>query len=730
MELAWDMITSRKPMTIDGGLAAELESRGFNLDDELWSAKILLENPEAIKDVHRAYFEAGADIVITASYQVSYEGLLRRGHSQHDAYTWIRKSVMLAQYAQEEVQRANPDSGHLLVAASVGPYGAFLADGSEYRGDYSISDKALYFFHSQRIIPLWSGEPNIFAVETQPSFPEVKCILRVLRDHLQERSTWTHHVPKPPIWISFTLRDAEHIADGTPLAEVIDFLNLEPWVVAVGVNCVPRKMVAPALRHLATLTDKVLLAYPNSGEKWNASAHEWESSDECDVKSLEEYMQEWTQAGATMIGGCCRTGMRETQTVKKCLEPVVTFSKWGRSELKFVIELKNSSEGFASINRQHELLGHVLTINDLAMESTPHTFKIATIPGDGIGVDVTQAATEVLEKLASAKGRGMFHFEFEEFDWNSENYDKRGWYMPEDWMQQLKKHDAILFGALDQYINLRPSRILPGTTSPLTSCASNPESLDWLIVRENSEGEYSGQGGTTHASSPFTAATEVSIFTRPACVRTFRFAFEIAKARKRRHLTLVTKSNAQRHGMVLWDTVFTEIAQDYEGVVTWDKVLVDAMTVRMVNKPQSIDTVVATNLHADILTDLAAALSGSIGIAPSSNLDPKRVNPSMFEPIHGSAPDIAGKGVANPVGSLWSAVEMVRWLGEGLRSQQRHGDDSKDDVGKLMEDASDLLMKSVESVLISGIRTRDLGGQSSTVEVTESVCKEIEKMAA
>ena len=179
--------------------------------------------------------------------------------------------------------------------------------------------------------------------------------------------------------------------------------------------------------------------------------------------------------------------------------------------------------------------------------------------------------------------------------------------------------------------------------------------------------------------------------------------------------------------MVLWDTVFSEIAQDYEGVVTWDKVLVDAMTVRMVKSPESLDTVVATNLHADILTDLAAALSGSIGIAPSSNLDPKRVNPSMFEPIHGSAPDIAGKGVANPIGAFWSAVEMVRWIGEGLRSQS-HGDEFKEDVGKSMEDASGLLMKSIEKALTDGIKTRDLGGQSSTVEVTESVCKEVERM--
>lgn len=185
-----------------------------------------------------------------------------------------------------------------------------------------------------------------------------------------------------------------------------------------------------------------------------------------------------------------------------------------------------------------------------------------------------------------------------------------------------------------------------------------------------------------------------------------RFAFETAKSRPRKKLTMVTKSNAQRHGMVLWDTVFEQVKKEYPDVET-DKMLVDAMTVRMVLHPKSLDTIVATNLHADILSDLAAALSGSIGIAPSSNLDPTRKNPSMFEPIHGSAPDIAGKGIANPVGAFWSAAEMVRWLG--------------------FEEAADGLMKCIENVTDAGIRTKDLGGSSNTKEVTEAVCNEIEK---
>jgi len=195
-----------------------------------------------------------------------------------------------------------------------------------------------------------------------------------------------------------------------------------------------------------------------------------------------------------------------------------------------------------------------------------------------------------------------------------------------------------------------------------------------------------------------------------------RFAFETAKSRPRKHLTLVTKSNAQRHGLVLWDKVFYEVAREYEGVVTHDKMLVDAMTVRMVLKPETLETIVATNLHGDILSDLAAALSGSIGIAPSSNLDPTRGNPSMFEPIHGSAPDIAGQGVANPVGAFWSAAEMVRWLGGAEKGN------------KEMLEAADLLMKAIEKVTADGTSTRDLGGRSDTAEVTEAVCKEIEKL--
>jgi isocitrate/isopropylmalate dehydrogenase len=246
---------------------------------------------------------------------------------------------------------------------------------------------------------------------------------------------------------------------------------------------------------------------------------------------------------------------------------------------------------------------------------------------------------------------------------------------------------------------------LRGTTSPLSNCPIGK--LDWIIIRENSEGEYAGHGGRSHRSYPHEVATEVSIFTRTGVERLIRFAFETAKSRPRKKLTVVTKSNAQRNGMVMWDDIAAEVAKDFPDVEV-DKMLVDAMTTRMVLRPETLDTIVATNLHADILSDLAAALAGSIGIAPTSNLDPTRKNPSMFEPIHGSAFDITGKGIANPVGTFWTAAEMIRWLGQA--------------------EAAERLMEAVENVTEAGIRTTDLGGSARTVEVTAAVCKEIERL--
>ena len=368
----------------------------------------------------------------------------------------------------------------------------------------------------------------------------------------------------------------------------------------------------------------------------------------------------------------------------------------------------------------------------IAPPSSNHHYRIASIPADGIGPEVVSAGLTVLQHLS--KRLGTFTLESTHIDWSSDYYLKHGKYIPDDGLEQLKKFNAILFGAvgdkrvpdhislwglrlaicqpLQQYANVRPTRVLRGVSSPLSSCqgsAENAKKLDWVIVRENSEGEYAGQGGRSHVGQPWETATEVSIFTRHGIERIMRFAFEIAKSRPRRKLTVVTKSNAQRNGMVLWDQVAVNIAKEYPDVEV-DKMLVDAMTCRMTLQPESIDTIVATNLHADILSDLAAALAGSIGIAPTSNLDPTRKNPSMFEPIHGSAWDIAGKGVANPVGTFWTAAEMIRWLGE--------------------EDAADVLMTAIEDTIGSGIQTRDLGGKASTDEVTRGVCDAIDRIVS
>src|SRR5215213_121041 len=267
------------------------------------------------------------------------------------------------------------------------------------------------------------------------------------------------------------------------------------------------------------------------------------------------------------------------------------------------------------------------------------SYRIATIPGDGIGQEVIAAGIEVLDALA-ARSR-EFEVEFESFDWGSDYYKKHGVMMPENGRDLIREHDAIFFGAVgapdvpdhvslwglrlaicqpfDQYANVRPTRILPGITSPLRH-GSGPE-LDWIIVRENSEGEYAWVGGRVHRGFPEEVATDVSMMTRSGVERIMRFAFRLAQSRPRKLLTVVTKSNAQRHAMVMWDEIAVEIAAEFPDV-TWDKMLVDAMTMRMTMRPQSLDTVVATNLHADILSDLAAALAGSLGIAPTANINP------------------------------------------------------------------------------------------------------------
>src|SRR6202166_3071330 len=346
------------------------------------------------------------------------------------------------------------------------------------------------------------------------------------------------------------------------------------------------------------------------------------------------------------------------------------------------------------------------------------TYRIATVPGDGIGKEVVPAGRQVMEAL----GGGSFSFQFENFDWGGDYFRQHGAMMPANGLDSIRNKDAILFGSagdpgipdhvtlwglrlkicqgLDQYANVRPTRILPGIDAPLKRC--KPEDLNWIIVRENTEGEYSGMGGRVHQGHPIETATDVSILTRAGVERIMRFAFRLAQSRPRKLLTVITKSNAQRHAMVMWDEIALEISKEFPDV-TWDKELVDAATARMVNRPATLDTLVATNLHADILSDLAAALAGSLGIAPTANLDPERRYPSMFEPIHGSAFDIMGKGLANPIGTFWSVVMMLEHLGE--------------------RGAARAVMTAIEHVTGDPtLHTGDLGGKATTAQVTEAVC--------
>lgn len=346
--------------------------------------------------------------------------------------------------------------------------------------------------------------------------------------------------------------------------------------------------------------------------------------------------------------------------------------------------------------------------------------KVAAIPGDGIGKEVIPAGLAVLRALEQTCGDFQLHVD--EFPWGSDYYRQTGLMMPADGLEILKDYSAIYFGAVgdphlpddvtlwglrlricqgfDQFANVRPTRILPGIVSPLRN--AGPGDLDWVIVRENSEGEYAGHGGRAHRGFPEEVATETAIFTRACVTRIMRFAFDLALSRPRRKITVVTKSNAQRYGMVLWDEIAAEVARDFPTVAT-DKVLVDAATMRMVTRPSSMDVIVATNLHADILSDLAAALAGSMGIAPTANLNPSRRFPSMFEPIHGSAFDIMGKGIANPIGSFWTAVLMLEHLGETAAARR--------------------LMTAIERVTATSELPADLGGQATTAQITTAVSR-------
>ncbi|MBO0907126.1 tartrate dehydrogenase [Arthrobacter sunyaminii] len=356
-------------------------------------------------------------------------------------------------------------------------------------------------------------------------------------------------------------------------------------------------------------------------------------------------------------------------------------------------------------------------------------FRIAAIPADGVGKEVIAAGRRVLDALADQSGRNpaggaesSFGFEWREFPWGSEYYAAHGRMMDPEGLDVLRGFDAIYFGAVgwenvpdhvslwglrlnitqnfDQWANVRPVTFLPGIESPLRKADRMP--LDWVVVRENSEGEYAGLGGRNLSGrGPGNeVAVQTALFTEKGCERIIRFAFDLARTRPVRKVSSVTKSNAQQYGSVLWDDVFKRVAADYPDVGT-ESVLVDAMSAKFVLHPEDLSVVVASNLFADILSDLGSALAGSLGLAASANLNPERRFPSMFEPVHGSAPDIAGRGICNPVGAILSAALMLDHLG--------------------LPAAARRLEAAVAAVTAAGIRTRDVGGSSDTEEVTNAV---------
>ena len=355
----------------------------------------------------------------------------------------------------------------------------------------------------------------------------------------------------------------------------------------------------------------------------------------------------------------------------------------------------------------------------------PRTLRLAVIPGDGIGTEVVPEGLKVLNRVAEL--HGGLAWEMQTFPWGSEYYLQHGRMMAEDGLDRLRTFDAIYFGAVgwptvpdhvslwglrlaicqgfDQYVCLRPVKLLPGIASPLATATA--DRLDWVVVRENTEGEYAGVGGRTGAGRGLgqEVATQTAIFTEVGCTRIIRYAFELARTRRQpggrvSKVTSVTKSNAQQYGMTLWDDVFRRVALEYPDVAT-EEWLVDAMAARFVLKPETLDVVVGSNLFGDILSDLGSALAGSLGFAASANIDPERRFPSMFEPVHGSAPDIAGQGIANPIGAIWSASMMLDHL--GLTAEGRAVD------------------RAIAETTAAGILTPELGGTATTVEVGDAI---------
>lgn len=350
-------------------------------------------------------------------------------------------------------------------------------------------------------------------------------------------------------------------------------------------------------------------------------------------------------------------------------------------------------------------------------------YRIALIPGDGIGREVAPEGVKVLERVA---GRFGLSFVWKEFGWSCERYHRLGAMMPGDGIQQLAEHDAIFLGAVGypgvpdhvslwgllipirrefrQYINLRPVRLLEGVPCPLVG--REPGDIDFMVVRENNEGEYSEVGGRLYAGTKQEMAVQESVFTRRGVDRVLRYAFELARSRAARHLTSATKSNGIIHTMPFWDERVAAVAADYPEVAV-DQFHIDILTAHFVRNPHWFDVVVGSNLFGDILSDLGPACTGTIGIAPSANLNPEREFPSCFEPVHGSAPDIAGRGIANPVGQIWSGAMMLQHLGHG--------------------DAHDAVLHAIETVLADpgAPRTPDMGGNATTVELGEAIAERI-----
>ncbi len=345
-------------------------------------------------------------------------------------------------------------------------------------------------------------------------------------------------------------------------------------------------------------------------------------------------------------------------------------------------------------------------------------YSIAVIPGDGIGNEVVPEAIRVLD--AAGDMTASFKLGYEQFPWGCEYYLKHGEMMARDGLEILRPFDAIFFGAVgfptvpdhvslrglrlpicqgfEQYVCYRPSVLLPGVRSPLAG--KGPGDIDFVVVRENTEGEYAGAGGRSHQGLPIEVAVQTAVFTRVGIERVVRYAFQLARGRRRR-IVSATKSNAQPHAMTLWDEVAEAVGREFPDVAM-ERVLIDALAARFVLAPESLDVVVASNLFGDILTDLGAAICGSMGLAPSGNINPEREYPSMFEPVHGSAPDIVGKGIANPVAQIGSGAMMLEFLGEKA--------------------AADLIVAAVRAVLAEGrALTPDLGGTVGTAQVTEAV---------